>query len=158
MSTKWIALIAFVFIAGSVGYIVLSGNNPMVQVGSAANVIKIEAAGIQHAGWPEMSVHVNGEEVTKLTIDEKVRTMYTVNVPSSVGDVSEIELKLVNESDCKALDAAFGVAPNCQDRTIMVRGLYLNEEKLENPEASGTGNLASLIKKSEGGITWHVAQ
>jgi len=158
MSTKWIALIAAVFIAGSIGYILLSGNNPIVQIASSDKVIKIEAGGIQHAGWPEMSVLVNGKQVTKLTIDKQERTMYTVNVPGSLGDVAEISVKLLNESDCKALDAAFGVSLDCQDRTIMLRGLYLNDEKLENPEASGTGNLASLLKKSEGGITWKVAE
>ena len=83
--------------------------------------------------------------------------MYTVNVPDSVGDVSEVSVALVNESNCQAAQFSFN-ANVCQDRTIMVRGLFLNEEKLENPEASGTGNLASLIKKSEGGITWRVTQ
>lgn len=158
MSTKLIVLIATIFVGGSIGYILLSGNNPIVQMGASENVIKIEAGAIQHAGWPEMSVMVNGEEVTKLKIDKQERTMYTVNVPSSSGEISEISVKLLNESDCRALDAAFGVAPNCQDRTITVRGLYLNDEKLENPEASGAGNLASLLKKSEGGINWKVAQ
>jgi len=156
MSTKWIALIAAVFIAGSAGYILLSGNNPIVQIASSDNVIKIEAAGTLHAGWPQMSVEVNGREVTKLTVDKSERSMYTVNVPGALGDVAEISVKLLNESDCRAVEFSFNATP-CQDRKIIVRGVYLNEQKLENPEASGTGNLASLLQKSEGGITWKVA-
>lgn len=156
MRTKWIALIALIFVGGSIGYILISGHNPIVKLGAVDNVIKIEAGAIQHAGWPEIGVDVNGEQVAKLAIDQQTRTMYTINVPGSVGDVSEISVKILNESDCRALDAEFGVAPNCQDRTVIIRGLYLNDEKLEGAVATGEGNLSSLLKKSDGAITWTV--
>ena len=139
--------------------LVIAHPNESIYAGfNQARVFDEETQSVSEFPLDHKQIMVNGEEISKLTIDKQQRSMYTVNVPGSVGEVSEISVKLLNESDCKSVDDNFIPSSNCQDRTVILRSLFLNDEKLENPEASGNGNLASLIKKSEGGITWKVAQ
>lgn len=153
-----IAVVAVVVVAAAVGYIMYSGDkNAVARIISSGNVIKIEAAGVNYGGWPDVSIRVNGQEISKITIESPTREMYTFNVPNSVGDVSTIELKLLNPTDCAHADFSHLTA-GCTDRALTVRGIYLNDEKLEGAVATGEGNLSALLRRGEGGISVQVGQ
>ncbi|NND49585.1 MAG: hypothetical protein HKN60_04970 [Rhizobiales bacterium] len=141
-----------VVVAGAAAFVLTSGEKPLVQlIPASSNTIRIEAAGIEYAGWPEIAYVVNDQEIGRMTIDSKIRKMWTIDVPDTVGDISKIELKFTNFQECQ--NPYFGT---CTTRKIIVRGLYLNDEKVENPVASGGKNLAALLQSAEGGITWTI--
>jgi len=150
--TKLIGVgVAVLILAGGAAYVLTSGEQPVIQLQPASNVLRFEAAGIDYAGWPEMGVSVNGQEIGKILIDSAVRTMFTIDVPASVGEVETVEIKFLNETICQ--NPYFG---SCTLRQIIVRGMYLNDEKIEGAEASGKDNMPSLIRTSEGGVVWKV--
>jgi hypothetical protein len=157
MNIKIIAIVGVCLIAGAGAYVVFTKENQVTIINSSVGPkLKIEAAGIQYAGWPEMSILVNDKEIKKLEVAIAERTMFDINVPSDIGNITKIEVRLLNESDCKLVDLNINVN-ECTDRKIIVRGVYLDEKKLENPQASA-GNLSSLLQKGEGGISWQVSQ
>ena len=158
MNIKIIAIVGACLIAGAGAYVVFTGENQVISIGSSGGPeLKIEAAGTNWAGWPEISILVNDKEVKKITIETGDRTMYDINVPSDIGTITKIEVKLLNETDCKGGDSLLN-ANDCTDRLVMLRGAYLDEKKLENPQASGPMNLSSLLRREEGGISWQVSQ
>ncbi|NND49689.1 MAG: hypothetical protein HKN60_05500 [Rhizobiales bacterium] len=153
--TKLIALAVLIAGAGGAAAYVMSGDNPVAKIISSDNVIRFEAAGIEYSGWPKMSVHVNGEQISVLNIDNQVRSMYEVQVPGTVGEVSTVEVRMTEETDCKA--AVWIKAHQCTDRSITVRGLYLNDEKVEGAEAIGEKNHPWSLRSAEGGIKWNIS-
>lgn len=148
-----IALILVAVFGGTAAFFLTTGEQPVIKLVASENVIRVEAAGVRYADWPIMGVVVNDQEIAQVEIAEQQRKMYSVNVPESVGDISTIKLKLNNFQECQNV----GTGP-CETRKIIVRGLYLNDEKLEGGVASGEKNLASLLQTEEGGITWQVGQ
>ena len=48
------------------------------------------------------------------------------------------------------------MAGTCVDRTLTVRSLLLDDQKIENPTASGTRNSPFSLQDAEGGIVWQV--
>ena len=154
--TKIIALAVLVLVvAGGAAAYVMTGENPVAKVVGSSDVIRFEAAGVEYSGWPEMSVHVNGEQIAVLHIDKQVRSMYEVQVPGSVGEIKTVEVKMTEETDCKA--AVWIKDHTCTDRSITVRGLYLNDEKVEGAEAVGEKNHPWSIRSKEGGIVWNIS-
>ena len=157
MAAKRNALIGvgvLVIAAGAAAFFLTSGEKPLVQLTAASsNTLRIEAAGINYAGWPEVAFVVNDEEIGRMTIDSKIRKMWTIDVPDTVGDISKVMLKFTNYQECQ--NPYFGT---CTTRKVIVRGLYLNDEKVENPVASGEKNLAALLQSDQGGITWTIEQ
>jgi hypothetical protein len=141
--------VAVVVVAGAAAYILTSGDKPVVSLAASDNEIKIEAAGVRYGSWPEMDVLVNDTVIASLKIDSEQRAMYSVAVPNSVGDISTVQLKFTNYQECQNVGTG-----DCNQRKIIVRGIYLNDKKLEGAVASGGKNLASLLQSEEGGITW----
>ena len=136
------------------------GGDPVVEAAASKSVIKIEAAGVEYNGWPEMAVLVNGEQIALKNMNNKIRQMFTFDVPASVGAISTIEVKMTSEAtDCKAatwIDSRLGATIKCSDRAIAVRGLYLNDEKIEGALAIGEMNKPWSVQSPEGGIKWEI--
>ena len=149
---KGLIALAVVAVLAAVAAIVLtSGEEPLITLSPPEHKLRIEAAGTQYAGWPIMGVLVNGEEIAEVTIDSISRKMWDVDVPGSVGEVSTIMLTLKNYQECQNVGTGA-----CETRKLIVRGMYLDDKKLENPVASGDRNLSAVIQTDEGGITWEV--
>ncbi len=152
--TVWMAVIAFAAMVGLTVAYVLTGENPVIKMSQSDNVIKIEAAGVNYAGWPDMSVSVNGNEVGTVKVETKQRKMFTVDVPADAGTISSVEIKFPNSTDCRK--GQFSYESACTDRKLIVRKVFLNEQQLENGEASGDRNTAFSLQSSEGGIAFKV--
>ena len=146
--------IAVVFMAVTTAIYVLTGDNPVVKLSKSENVIKIEAAGVNYAGWPDMSVSINGKEIGTVKVETKQRKLFTVNVPDDIGTISTVEIKFPNATDCRKGQFAYESA--CTDRQLIVRKVFLNEQQLENGEASGDRNTAFSLQSAEGGIAFKV--
>jgi len=143
-----------VVIAGAAAFFLMSGDDPVISVSASRNTLRFEAAAIEYAGWPEMRVRVNGEQVALIKIENATRSMYELDVPGSVGDIKTVEASIVSESDCKA--AVWIQAHECTDRTITIRGLYVDDEKIEGQVAGGKKNKPWSIQSEDGAITWTV--
>jgi hypothetical protein len=152
--TKLIALAAVVAVGGAAAYALTSGDNPIIEIATSKNVIKLEAAGIQYTGWPEMAVSVNGEQIAVLTVDNSVRSEFTFNVPSSVGEVSTIEVRMTSDTNCR--EALFLEVHTCTNRTLILRKLWLNDKPITDPVATGEGNFPWSVVSSNGAVTWTV--
>ncbi len=152
--TRLIALVALVAIGGTAAFFLTSGEKPIIEIAASDNVIKIEAAGVNFAGWPEMRVSVNGEQIAQLMIEKKQRDMYSFDVPNALGEVKKIEIRMTNETDCReSLRHSF---QSCIDRALVLRKVFLNDTQLEAGEASGEGNTQYSLTRSEGGATWQI--
>lgn len=147
---RFVAALAF---AGTALVAACSGESDEADAPPAA-VIRIEASGVSYIGWPEMDVMVNGEKVAALTVDSAKRTIYEVDVPAAQTPVTEIELRITNAVETIDYNYSLGQ----RQKTITVRGVQLNDEALGAGEPSGDGNLATLLRNNNGGITWHVGQ
>jgi hypothetical protein len=158
VNIKIIAIVGACLIAGAGAYVVFTGENQVISIGSSDGPkLKIEAAGMKWSGWPEISILANDKEIKKIKIETQDRTMYDINVPSEIGAITKIEVKLLNEYDCRGMDS-MEHENDCTDRLVILRGAYLDGKKLENPQASGPMNLSSLLRREEGGISWQVSQ
>jgi len=146
---------AVIAMAAATAAYLLTGENPVIQIRAAENVVKIEAAGVDYAGWPEMGVSVNGEVIGKILVNNAQRAMYSFNVPSTIEEVSSIEVKLLNQSDCRAADFSF--VGQCTDRGLTVRSVYLNEQKLEDRVPNGERNTVYSLQSADGGLTFNLA-
>ena len=152
--TKLIAVAALVAIGAAAAFVLTSGEEPIIEIAASNNVIKVEAAGVNFAGWPEMRVSVNGEQIAQLMIENKTREMFSFDVPNALGDVEEIQIQLTNETDCRSsLRHSF---QSCIDRALVLRKVFLNDEQLEPGVASGEGNTQYSLKRNEGGATWQI--
>ena len=159
MQMKLIALAILVVGGGGAAAYVMLGEEPEVEVVAPENVIRFEAAGVHYDGWPEMAVLVNGEQIALLHINNKIRQMYSVDVPASVGAISTVEVQMTSETDCYSavwIDTRSGQTFKCDDRAITVRGLYLNDEKIEGAVAIGEKNHPWSVRSAEGGIKWEI--
>ena len=159
--TKLIA--AAILLAGgaaAAAYVLTSGEEPLIEMAASDSVLKVEAAGVYYGGWPEIAVIVNGEPIASQSIDSKIRKMFEFDVPSSVGVISTIEIKMTSEeTDCKAARHSLptgGTLP-CTNRIIAVRGLYLNDEKIEGGVAEGGKNQPWSLQSNQGGIKWEIS-
>ena len=146
-----VAVLGVVAVSGAAAYVLTSGENAAIQLSSAKSVIRVEAAGVNYAGWPEMAVAVNGENVASFTIDSAQRQMYETTVPMDAGDIETIQIRFTNYTEPQSY-----VSDGAPVRTIVFRGLYLNDEKLEGGEPSGERNTLFSLRNSEGGLTWNI--
>ena len=154
-----IAALILVVAGGSAALVLTSGDKPIIEIAASNNVIKVEAAGVYYGGWPEIAVLVNGEPIASQSIDSKIRKMFEFNVPSSVGAISTVEIKMTSEeTDCKAAVHALptGGSLPCTNRIIALRGLYLNDEKIEGAVAEGEKNQPWSLQSNQGGIKWEI--
>lgn len=159
-------LIAFGALAAGIAAaaVVLASVDPSIfRFEPARNVLRLEAAGIKYTSeksapgdWPELGIRVNGEDIGPLTIDSETRKMFSVDVPNSIADIERIDIRFLNPTHCRTAQSV--IHAFCKDRKAIVRGLYLNGERLEGAVVSGENNMISLLQTSDGGLTWHLGR
>jgi len=130
------------------------GKEEEVVIEETENVIKMEVAGFHYGGWPELLVHVNGEQIEAITVDFKTRKTLEIDVPNALGKVEIIELKTTSESNCHGNE--WNTETFCQERQVTIRKVFLNDENLGIGTATGKGNKPFALQKPDGGITWKV--
>ena len=158
--TKLIAAAILAAIGGGAALVLTSGDEPILEIAASNNVLKVEAAGVYYGGWPEIAVIVNGEPIASQSIDSKIRKTFEFDVPSSVGAISTVEIKMTSEeTDCKAARHSLptGGSLPCTNRIIALRGLYLNDEKIEGAVAEGEKNQPWSLQSNQGGIKWEIS-